>query len=574
MRRIFRLFAIIVVLILIAILWFWWNRPIPVDMAANVPADSLVYLEANSLTDITSAISETDTWQSVAIDLGFTPAKRRNDWLTYLAKTTGLGSATAVIAARAQIAFVILDLSSQGNGDALEFKSQVAVIVETHTSAYRVRPAMESAISTLAARIYVHPRVERVTIDGNDFTRWIAPDNQRRIVAAVDGSLVVVGNDERAVSACLAARHGERPSLLHKADLEEMRTRLKAAEALAFGYASGANTARIISVIAPMKVGVFFAQPQFQKLLTMGAANLLGNVAWSAHRFNGGIEDSYLIDLKPEDAARLQPAFVRADQRLQGAWEFVPAEADSVSSYNILEPSNAWLTCKTVISSRLDILSAVLFTDLSRNAFQPYGIDEPDVFLQGIKPEILTVRIASQSEHPLVVAHIGKADILHQFITRRFGTKPRSEKVGDVEVVLSPDEEFAASFADDYFLLGAPADVRRSLASRAAHESLTSSSSAVAALTHYLERPSAAHVVTYARDGERTRAFINTVAIIRGTRSSISSGQIDRVISGLPFATTETKLGENGFERRTRSAFGQFAFLVSYLNPEPDNTSP
>ena len=49
MRKIVRLIAIVAVLVLVGFGWFWWNRPQPVDMAAYVPADALVYLEANSL---------------------------------------------------------------------------------------------------------------------------------------------------------------------------------------------------------------------------------------------------------------------------------------------------------------------------------------------------------------------------------------------------------------------------------------------------------------------------------------------------------------------------------------------
>jgi hypothetical protein len=574
MRRILRLFAIIVFVVLIATAWFWWNRPLQVDMAANVPADSLVYLEANSLTDVAAAISGTDTWQSVAPHVGFTATRKRNDWLTSLARITGLGSTSAVIAARAQIAFVLLDLSSSGNGDSLEFKSQAALVVETHTSSSRIKPAMESAIGALADRIYLHPKVERVTIDGSEFTRWISPDGQRRIVATVDGSVVVAGNDERAVSACLAARHGQRPSLLHKAELEEMRSRLKGDKALAFGYSSAPNAARLVAIGAPMVFGRLFEEAQIQKLLAVGAANLLGNVGWSARRFKGGIEDSYLIDLKPDVATRLRSTFVSSEQLLQRAWEFVPADMDSATSYNLRDPAAGWDSFNAAVSSHLDVLSAVVFTTAFRALLAPYGIDEPDSFLKAIKPELLTVRVDSRSERAVVIAGIGSASALQQFVSRRFGARPRSEKVGNDELLISADEGLAASFAGDYFLLGSPEDVRHCLAARATRTAVTYSPSSSGSLAHYLEQPSTSNVVTYAKDNERARAFVTAVATIRGTRNSPSFAAVDRLIEALPYATTETTLGESGFERRTRSAFGQFASLISFLTPEPVSAGP
>ena len=220
----------------------------------------------------------------------------------------------------------------------------------------------------------------------SEFVRWIAPDGQRRIVASFDGSVVVVGNDERAVSACLAARRGQRPSLLHQAELEEMRSRLHASEALAFGYVSSANAAILVSEGSPLVLGKLADGGQLQKLLAVGAAKVLGNVGWSARSFRGGIEDSYSVTLKAGVVTRLRPAFSGTDQGLQGALEFLPADTYSVTSYNLRDPSAAWESINAAISSQLDTLSAVIFTAGFRALLAPYGIDEPDSFLKAIKP--------------------------------------------------------------------------------------------------------------------------------------------------------------------------------------------
>ncbi|HXM36815.1 MAG TPA: hypothetical protein VN920_16585, partial [Pyrinomonadaceae bacterium] len=60
MNRITRLLSIVLVLPLLIATWLWWNHPKKVDMAAYVPADSLLYLESNSLADIAGALMETD----------------------------------------------------------------------------------------------------------------------------------------------------------------------------------------------------------------------------------------------------------------------------------------------------------------------------------------------------------------------------------------------------------------------------------------------------------------------------------------------------------------------------------
>src|SRR5436190_9137616 len=255
---------------------------------------------------------------------------------------TGIGSTPMIIATRAQVAFVILDLTAVGEGDALEFKSPAALIVETHTSHGRVRPAVENILTEFTGRAYVHPKLDHINIEGNELSRWMSPDGQRRIVASVDGTVVIVGNDEKAVAACLAARHGQRPSMLQRTELQEMRARLNGDEALAFGYVSGPNAARLISQGAPIVFGRFSQEQQFQKLLAAGASKLLGNVGWSARASKGGIEDNYFVSLKPELVARLHPAFTTTQTNFQGGWEFLPPEVYSVTLYNLRDPAVAW----------------------------------------------------------------------------------------------------------------------------------------------------------------------------------------------------------------------------------------
>ena len=85
-------------------------------------------------------------------------------------------------------------------------------------------------------------------------------------------------------------------------------------------------------------------------------------------------------------------------------------------------------------------------------------------------------------------------------------------------------------------------------------------------------RVTPANVVTYAKDNERVSALITTLATIRETRDlAAAKTEIDRIINDLPYATTETTLGEDGFERRTRSPFGQFGLLLSLVAPPSAN---
>lgn len=567
MPRILRLLAALLLIFLILAVWFWWNRPTRVDMAGYVPADSLVYFESNSLIDVATAITNTDAWQKLAARVPGGLPQQHNDWRSWFLKVTGLGSTPSVIATRAQVAFVLLDLTATENGDALEFKSTAALVIETHTSQSRVKPTVEKVLNDFAARAYRQPRFERINLEGSEFLRWSAPDAHRQIVATVEGSVVIIGNDENAVSACLATRHGQRPSLLHRPELEEMRSQLHAANALAFGHVSGQSAARLLSVLAPIVFGHLSQEEQFQKLISQGGSRLIGNVGWSARSAKGGIEDSYHIAVKPELMARLRPAFNVTQTNFEGGWQFLPADVYSVSSYNIREPATAWDVMNATVSSQLDVVSAVMFVTTFKALLAPYGIDEPDQFLKAIKPDTLTVRLNQQSDRALLITGIASPDTLRQFVSRRFGANPKTEQIAENELILSPGEEFAASFAGDYFLLGPPDDVRKSLNARANKSNLPGSSERLDSLSHYFERPSSASVVTFSQDGERVRSMLYSLAAIRGTDATQSRDAIDAAVDGLPDAVTETNLGEAGIERRTKSAFGQFGLMASLLAP-------
>ena len=560
--------AIVLVLPLLIATWFWWNQPKKVDMAAYVPADSLVYLESNSLADIAGALMDTEAWRNIGPAIGMKSAARRDRWLTYLARVTGMGSTQSVIASRSQVAFVILDLNAISNDSTLNFKPLAALVVETHTSTTRIKPAIEQLVGDFAGRAFGQPSVDRVSKDGHDFVKWSSPDGKRQIVASVDGSVAVVGNDERAVSACLAVRKGLRPSLAHKPDVEEMRGRVRANDALAFGYISSGNAARLLSEMAPALFGKLPDQAQFQKLLAISSAKILGNIGWSARPAAGGIEDYYFMSVKPVLLERLGPSLKTTAESQHHTWALLPADTYSVTNYNFADPAAAWSALNAAVSSQLDTLAAVFFTVELRASLAPYGIDEPDTFLRAIKPEVLTAKLDATSERSIVIAGISDEPALRQFVLRKFGTKPRTERVGNNNLILSPDERSAASFANGYFILGSPEDLRRCL-SVGAKQTGSSLSAQLSVAAYHTAVQDAANVITYAQDGERVRGLVTTLARTRNSNSSVVPNvDLERVIKQLPYAVTETELDNYGLERRTRSPLGQFSTLISLLAPD------
>src|ERR1051326_3586924 len=133
MRFIRKALLILLALIIIFAIWVWWNRPRKVDMTAYVPADSLIYLEANDLPEIATGIISTDAWKALAPAAGIRSDFGNIGWLSRLAALTGIGPADAVVLSRAQIAVTVLGFDAADAGDTLKIKPRYAIVAETQT---------------------------------------------------------------------------------------------------------------------------------------------------------------------------------------------------------------------------------------------------------------------------------------------------------------------------------------------------------------------------------------------------------------------------------------------------------
>src|SRR5215207_9146028 len=306
--------ALVAVLLLgvLAFAWLWLTRPRRVDMTAYAPADSIAYAEADSLPAIIDAFTSTDAWRELAPAAG---VEARPGWaggLPAFLSFTGLGPSDAVVLSRAQVAVAVLGFqAAEESGTTLKLTPRAALVAETHSPNWRVRAAVEKLVGDFARRTFGRQSFERKEVDGVPFYLWVEQDGARRtIMAAVEESVAVVGNDEAAVRACLDVRRGTRPSLTGDEQLKETRGRLGGEGALAFGYAPRGSAAKAVEVFAPAFVGGMSQEPHVQSVLATFLPQFinqtLGAAGWSARLSDGMLEDRYVLTLPPEVARRLE----------------------------------------------------------------------------------------------------------------------------------------------------------------------------------------------------------------------------------------------------------------------------
>ena len=555
--------VLVLLLVLIAAAWLWFNRPTPVDLATYAPADSLLYVELNNPSDLVRAIQQTDVWKAAA---PITQSKPSSDnRVAMAAARAGIGPIEAVLFARAQIALVVVNLNAAEQEDTLRVKPEFALIAETHTSGWRTKPAVTAAVKHLAGFVYGATNCSERSGDAEYIECSIA-GTERKIVGAIDGTLVVLGNTENAVRRCLEAKRGTRPNILSDPELVRVRSSLASNQTLGFGYISASNSAKLFSWAAPLWMRRAPGDLQLEQLLAVSAGKILRGVAWTAVASGGGIEDRYLFSLEPEVASRLQPAFETA-QRDENIWKLVPEGFQSLTIYRSKEPAAAWRSLDSAVALKLDALPAVLFGTLLKSSLTPYGIGDPKEVLATLAPPLLTLRPSAAVEGSVLVARVTDEARLRRSLAQEFFKADNGQIVNGLQSELDPELEFSAVFSDGYVLLGQTQNMQSCLEALRRSEAMNAASK-----IKQESQESSAAILTYANDELRLRSFISTLMMLQGRRLSAEElAKLQNSVRDYTFSSTETRLGSASIERKTHSAFGQFSTFVSMLQSDATN---
>ena len=346
-----------------------------------------------------------------------------------------------------------------------------------------------------------------------------------------------------------------------------MRANLAADRALAFGFVSSSHAAQLLSLGAPLLIGRAPGDLKFERTIATGAAKVLGGIGWSSQSNRGGIEDRYLFSLQPSVVSKLRMAF-RASETENHGLDFLPDDVHSLTIYNFEDPAATWRVFESAVSAQLDTLSAVVFTSLARSALVPYGIEQPDKFLQAVGPELITARLKPDSERALLVARVRDESALRELLLKS-GMTLRRDRIGGSELFVFPDQRGLSFFAG-FLVMGLEDDVRRCVQTQSSPP-IATAKLRVDKLSHFAPLTGSTALVTYTNEARHLQNFLSTISRAGELTSMVrASTEVDRAISSLPYSATETVLGEQGIERRTRSSLGQFSTLMTLLLPSAE----
>ena len=559
--------TLLVVLLLVALAaaWLFWSRAGRTDMATYAPADCLAFVEANDLTEVARGIEGTQAWKTLAGPVGAPSNLLPNRWFLRLARWTGIGSAEAILLARSQVAIVFTGAEASQAGSTLTVKPLATFVVETHTTQRRMRPTIERHIEDLARRVYGQPVLSRKQIEGVDLSEWSSADGARHIVAAFADTVAIVGNDESSVLHCLEAKRGKRPALAGEKQLADLRQKVDSSEANVFGFISKSGLKSLLQAFAlrgASSSNDLIASQIFSDTL----GSLVDGLGWSSKFVDGMVEDRSSITLSQGVADKLRGSFVPEDSLALGELPFVPAETHSVSLYHFRDVEGVWRDLNSVVASHADVIGAIATRPLLRGLLKPYGIDDAEAFVHAAGTRTQTIRLEENSPSVLVTEALDR-QALRKLALRRLGPKPKTESVGDLELMLSNTDNWAASLAVNQFLSG-PADaVRRCLLAKTQSKSLTSTD-AFRKSQRLVDVSLPITVLTFSSDQHAAISFVELFS--EHERSAFSSGAtvIDEASRSLPFAVSVVILKDAALEWTSRSSFGLVGSLLVTLTPE------
>lgn len=500
----------------------------PIDPRTVVPGDALVYLETRDLGAALRSITESDAFARIS--------KKKPD----------LSAISSVKMSVAVTGFETSEKAESPDGSILNFQPRFVAVIETNAWSWQTTSFIEDKLGEFINDVY-GGGVELVVTrkDGGEFYVWTSQDG-RKAFALQQGSLVLFGNDETAIEKCQAVRRGEAESIAKNPKVTD-------GDRIAFGYVSPdglAQLANIEGVSIAMEAGEDAEVKSFiARVLPEILRTSVTDLAWSASRSASGIEDSYDIGLNPQVAQVFAPALTSGNAKGWDTASFVPYEAASVTRYDLADARIAWQSLLNTLQTRTDAVNGKLISAFSVGLFEPYAIENADLFLVSIRGPLTTVKLDIDSDDVAVIALSTDIPALKKSVAKEISFAKASEKIGDAEVWRSADGNAAVAVIGYVVILGDAAIVRKCLASGQGGKNFTGNSASAALGS------SSAAIASFTGDAEtppKLSAVLGEPSETKGAQPIIA----------------ETRFDQTGMQRKVTSDFGLVGTLIAQFAAE------
>lgn len=506
----------------------------PVDVRTVLPADALVFLESRDLGAALGSITESEKFQALA--------KTKPD-LSYLNRVE-IGIAIT--------GFETSEQKVTEENSVLNFQPRFVAAVETRLWNFQAVAFTEERLGSFINDVYGgEVLLESSEKHGGRYYVWTSDDG-RKAYGLVIGSLILFGNDESALEKCLAVRRGEAESIAANPRLTRQN------RDLAFGFVSPDGIAQISNLAGISLAKRAGEDAEVQSFIARVLPELLRNslqeITWTATKTDQGIEDKFDVTTSPEVATVFNETITPGEGSIDGFAPFLKYAFESVTRYNIADPRLGWRSLLLTAQKQTDQLAGSLIAGFADSLFEPYGIENGELFLASVGSQIVTARYTGGEQKQVVLAEIKNVDGIKQSVAKELGVARPPERIMDAEVWRSEDGEALLVLVDGKVLLGDPEAVLRCL------EHYRGGPDPKIALSLDPLFKATAPATTLGHDSDIAQNLASVLSEPKDPNAKFNQSYF-----------TETRFVRKGIERRTVSDFGLIGTIISQFAPEKED---
>ena len=499
----------------------------PTDPRTVVPGDALVYLESKDLAKTLHAIIDNPKFQTAA------KSKPNLDVLN------GVKISIAVTG------FETSEQSVTEENAVLKFQPRFVAVVETNAWGWQATKFIENQLGEFVNDVYGgEVEMEMTPRNEGKFYVWTAQDG-RKAFALQQDSLVFFGNDETAIERCQAVKRGEADSIAKS-------PRVTDDDRLAFGYVSSEGIGQIAN-IAGVSLAMGASEEEEVKSFVAGVLpeilrNSVKDLTWAASLTDKGIEDKLTVTLDDESARVFDETLAPAQAADSQLADFVPGSAATSTRYLLRDPQIAWRSVVLTARKKTDETSGGLIGAFSGSLFESYGIEDPELFLSAVAGQLVTVKLAPDSEDVAVIGTVKDAAKVRGAVAKEISFARPPEKQFGAEVWKSEDGEVAIALIAERIIVGDAETVLKCLE--------TKQSGGNAALVQQFTSSDAV-ATTVVNESDSFGKLIDVLGEPKNENEKLATQY-----------RTETRFNKNGVERRTISDFGLIGSIIERLAQE------
>lgn len=505
-----------------------------VDLRRLTPAGTIVYLETNNLAKTLAAITENQAFRELAD------------------QTPDFSALENVQLAIAVTGFETSENQVSDENSVINFTPRFVAVAETHAWQWQTVALAENQLDNFVRETYgADAALEKSDKPNGKFFAWTAKDG-RKVFAFVAGSQIYFGNDLAAIEKRISDNPADNQSLadgesFSRADPENSATNL------AFGYVSSIGIAQIAN-LAGVSVAVETTEESngrsfIARILPQILQNTTQEIVWTASKTERGIEDKFVISLKPEVTAVTKETLTTTADLSANSAEFLPAEFFSATRYKLKSPLIAWRSLLFLTAKNTDALSGQLLMRFSGALLEPYGVADAEKFLNSIDAEIVTMQFDAGGEASAAIVTVKNVEELKKSIVQEIVFKTAPTMQFNAAIWFSENKQSAAAFIENKLVLGESSSVTKCLQAKENGRNFTQTRN----FQKFNESRAAA--VTFGRDMDSIEKIVEVLAKRNDENRKLAT-----------FYTTETRFTQTGIERKTVSDFGLIGTILKQLS--------